>query len=380
MGDIPAGNCDVELRPRAHANARIVPFFSVVIPVFNRARLLKSALASVRAQTCDDYEVIVVDDGSTDDPESVVNSLADPRIRFLRQDNRGGGAARNAGIDAARGRFVALLDSDDVFLPDHLETMRQLVAGRSNLLAFAPVIADRGRGRSILKPLRAPGPGEHMAVYLLCDRGYIPTMTMVVDAALARRVRFAENLRPAEDTDFAIRLYLAGCEFLMSDKPGAVWRDVSDADRSSASGRQNFPLIEWIEDLKSQIPQRAYYGCYGWAIAKSEAPKAPMRALLLYLGALVRGCYRPSVAAIAFLQIFLPDPSYRRLSDTAIGLFGAAWNARKFRATPAGKSSVHEPEACADQQQDHGQRDAHSRVGGARGGNACHDDGGNGAY
>src|SRR5438876_870324 len=90
-------------------------FFSVVIPVYNRADVLDGALRSVLAQTEQDFEIIVVDDGSKDDPARVVGAFDDPRIRFHRQINRGGGAARNAGVDLAKGRFTAFLDSDDVY-------------------------------------------------------------------------------------------------------------------------------------------------------------------------------------------------------------------------------------------------------------------------
>ena len=93
------------------------PFFSVVIPVYNRADVFAMALQSVLDQTEQDFEIIVVDDGSTDDPKSAIDRYSDSRIRFLRQENKGGGAARNAGIDLARGRFIAFLDSDDWFLP-----------------------------------------------------------------------------------------------------------------------------------------------------------------------------------------------------------------------------------------------------------------------
>src|SRR6185437_3124324 len=105
---------------------------SVIIPVYNRANTLGAAIRSVLTQTCQDFEIIVVDDGSTDDPAGVVAGYTDPRIRFLSQKNKGGGAARNAAIDAATGRFIAPLDSDDVFLPHHLETMKELLDGTSN--------------------------------------------------------------------------------------------------------------------------------------------------------------------------------------------------------------------------------------------------------
>ncbi|MBU6298538.1 MAG: glycosyltransferase family 2 protein, partial [Alphaproteobacteria bacterium] len=211
----------------------MTPFFSVVIPVYNRAAVLGGALRSVRAQTEQDFEIVVVDDGSTDHPERTVESIGDPRIVFIRRDNGGGGAARNTGIDKARGRFVAFLDSDDEFLPHHLSAMRRLLEGRSGVAGYARIVVDRGEGRSFLKPPRAVGEGEDMATYLLCDRGFVPTSTMVVDREQAKAIRFHEDLAAAEDTDFAIRLTLAGVRFLMAEAPGVHWRDVGDPNRLS---------------------------------------------------------------------------------------------------------------------------------------------------
>src|SRR6516225_7492172 len=90
--------------------------FSVVIPTYNRVHLLARTLDSVSRQRFTDFEVIVVDDGSNDGTQEYLRSLGD-RIRMLQQANGGPGAARNAGIRAARGKYVALLDSDDLWFP-----------------------------------------------------------------------------------------------------------------------------------------------------------------------------------------------------------------------------------------------------------------------
>ena len=298
------------------------PFFTVVIPVYNRAHAVGDALRSVLAQTCQDFEIVVVDDGSTDDPAAAIAKFDDPRIHFIRQPNRGGGAARNAGIVAARGRFVAPLDSDDVFLPDHLARMKQLLEGTQATVGYARIVVDRGEGRTLLKPLRAIRADEHMATYLLCDRGFVPTITVTVPTDYARKVCYHEILRYAEDTDFAIRLYLSGCKFVMVEAPGAVWKDLPDPNRSSA-GRNGARLIGWLEQLKPYIPAKAYYGGRGWAIAKGVVATDRGKALSFYISALVRGCYAPKLAAAIFLQIFLSDRAYRALADRAIGTLGA---------------------------------------------------------
>jgi glycosyltransferase involved in cell wall biosynthesis len=310
------------------------PFFTVVIPVYNRANVLGEAIRSVLAQSEQDFEIVIVDDGSRDDPKPVVDAFADPRIRYIHQENRGGGAARNAGIDAARGVFIAFLDSDDVFLPDHLTAMRKLLEGRTNVAAYARIVVDRGEGRTFLKPPRAIRAGENMATYLLCDRGFVPTITLVVDAVAARQVRYDATLPFGQDTDFAIRLYLAGCSFVMAEEPGAVWRDAYDPNRASA-GRKGARLTAWLDNLRSRIPAKAYDGARGWLIAKGLAPSNTFGALELYLRAVLKGCYRPKLALTIFLQIFVPDRIYRRLADGLVTLFkGAVWSQGERGAPP----------------------------------------------
>jgi hypothetical protein len=103
----------------------------------------------------------------------------------------------------------------------------------------------------------------------------------------------------------------------MVDEPALIWRDTYDPGRLSA-GRRCASMKEWIEGLRPQIPAKAYYGCLGWAYAKYVAMSDRRGALKLYLRAVFHGCYRPSLAGIIFLQIFLSDGLYRRIADGAI--------------------------------------------------------------
>ena len=280
------------------------PFFSVVIPVFNRADVLDEALASVLQQTEQDFEIVVADDGSKDDPKSVVDRIADPRIRYFRRENRGGGAARNLGIDQATGRFIAFLDSDDTFLPGHLATMRRLLEHTTSTAGYARMIVDRGDGKQIVKPPRAIGPGEDMAAYLLCDRGFVPTITTVVPAGLATQVRYHENLREAEDTDFAIRLSLAGCRFVLAEAPGAIWKDHCDPNRQSA-GRSTARMGNGGDPFV-RISRRVIL--VAWAgLSPGRCADELLRALGLYLNVVCICRYNSWPAAIVLLQIFLPN-------------------------------------------------------------------------
>jgi len=295
------------------------PFFSVIVPVFNRASVLDATLRSVLAQTCQDFEIIVIDDGSSDNPRAVVEKLSDPRIRFIRQENQGGGTARNTGINAAQGCYIAPLDSDDTFLPHHLQSMKTLLDGTENVVGYARILVDRGDGRTMLKPPRAIRADEDMGEYTLCERGFVPTITTVVAREMAQRVRYHPKLRAAEDVDFAIRLALEGCTFRMLEAPGAVWRDHDDPSRASARNTAD-EFGAWLAQMKPHLTASAWHGGHGWPYAKMLAHNGrKMEALRLYLAALLHGCYRPRLSVIVFLQVFLNAGSYRAIADVAIG-------------------------------------------------------------
>jgi len=101
--------------------------FSVVIPLYNKADTIERAIRSVLAQTEQNVELIVVDDGSTDNGSERVRAFCDPRIHLIRQPNGGVSAARNTGINAAKYEYITFLDADDEYLPDFLKTMKELI-------------------------------------------------------------------------------------------------------------------------------------------------------------------------------------------------------------------------------------------------------------
>jgi len=202
------------------------PAVSVIVPTYNRAALMRRAVASVLGQTFSDLELIVVDDASGDDTARLPDIVRDPRLRYLRQTQRGGAsAARNAGIAAARGAFVAFLDSDDVWLPDKLE--RQVP-----LLAAAPAgVALVYGGLLRLEPDRAPqylfndlgaiGEFDPMPAILRYNDNCHSMTWLVRRATLAAAGGFDESLPLWEDWELMIRLAKLG-RFMAVNEPVMV--------------------------------------------------------------------------------------------------------------------------------------------------------------
>jgi glycosyltransferase involved in cell wall biosynthesis len=184
---------------------------SVVVPTHNRSGLLTQTLRSVLWQRGVDLEVVVVDDGSTDDTAEVVAALDDPRIRIVRNEvAQGVAAARNRGAEEARGEWVTFLDDDDLWAPDKLA--RQLAAaqatGRSWVYAGAVNIDDDLR----VLGGRPPDPPERV-VELLPRFDAVPgggSNVMVRRDTLARAGRFDSRLRNTEDWEMWIRLAKLG--------------------------------------------------------------------------------------------------------------------------------------------------------------------------
>ena len=190
------------------AQASDNPRVSAIVTTYNRAAMLPRAVRSVLAQTYEDYELIIVDDCSTDDTPEVIRTFADPRIRAVRQaDNAGVSAARNTGIRLARGEYVALLDDDDEWLPRKLQ--RQVAA----LDASDPGV---GLAYTWLDVVDAAGTrhGDRRSVVsgdifsaMVDLQVPAPPSTYMVRAEAARDVGgFDEAIGMGDDVDFLLRL------------------------------------------------------------------------------------------------------------------------------------------------------------------------------
>lgn len=192
---------------RAVVNA---PRVTVILPTYNRERLLPRSIRSVLCQTFQDFELLVVDDGSMDNTREVVAGIADPRLRYLRlEKNSGVSSARNAGIREARGDFIAFQDSDDEWLPDKLARQLQLLDQQPDVaMTFCSLVrVDITVPVARVKPATRLPANQDSFLRELLKVNFIWTQTWLVRAAVLKNgLAFNPVMRRGEDWDLALRI------------------------------------------------------------------------------------------------------------------------------------------------------------------------------
>jgi glycosyltransferase involved in cell wall biosynthesis len=210
---------------------------SVIIPTYNSARFLTDAIDSVLAQTFKDFEVWVIDDGSTDETASLIRGYR-PSVHYLRQENRGVAVARNRGIEQSRGKYVAFLDADDTWLPSKLERQLDALWNSSNCRACysAFSVADHN-----LRPLdvnRSKRQGSALEDLLLRGNVVATPSTVVCERSLLEASGgFDPTMSQCADWNMWVRLAEL-TEFLYIDEPLVTYR------QHARNMSRNAPLLE----------------------------------------------------------------------------------------------------------------------------------------
>lgn len=198
-----------------------MPLFTVVIPAINAAATLPATLASLRAQTCADWEALVVDDGSTDATRDLA-ATRDPRIRVLRNPRKGPSAARNHGAAEAAGEILAFLDADDQWRPDKLARMAAAFADPGVDAAFARITFFHAHPGD--SPVTSAVPQGPLGIATLVGENPVCTMSnlCVRWSVFAASGGFDEGLVHNEDLEWLIRLAGSGARIIGVDAP-LVW-------------------------------------------------------------------------------------------------------------------------------------------------------------
>ncbi len=176
------------------------PLVSVIIPAYNRAKTVREAVQSVLSQSYETLEVILVDDGSTDDTKAVIESMKDPRLQYVYQTNAGACAARNRGAALAKGEYIAFHDSDDHWHPDKLEKQMRILREKQ-----ADVVVCKmnrfGMGEGVIRCPRRVGEGF---LSEKDDLFGIGTQTIVARRAVPEEIRFRPQMPRYQDLEWFI--------------------------------------------------------------------------------------------------------------------------------------------------------------------------------
>ncbi|QIO24140.1 glycosyltransferase family 2 protein [Haloarcula sp. JP-L23] len=255
-----------------------MPVVSVVIPTYNRSGMVSCAIDSALAQTHEEIEVIVVDDASDDDTAAVVETYDDPRIHLRRHDhNRGGAAARNTGIEAAAGEYIAFLDSDDEWRPEKLTRQLDTLTARPEefVATYCDIVTNRtGLQKAFytLATALVPGfektsateGGSELVEEIHTTRFYLGgTSTLLVERPAVERVGgFDERFPRHQDLEFLVRLLGEG-KLAYTPEPLVVRHDTGVPDLSvfEAGKRRYFEKFQdGIATLEaSGVPIAAYH-------------------------------------------------------------------------------------------------------------------------
>ena len=189
-----------------------MPFFSIIIPLYNKEKFISNTLQSVFNQMFKDYEVIIVNDGSTDNSVSIVEKIKDERIKIIHQENQGVSAARNKGIEWAKGEYICFLDSDDSWKKDFLNEIYRLIKTYSNQKVFCAAIEILTKS-SVINAQYIIGNKVEENVYIenyftaSMKYSLISTSCSAFHKSVFLEVgNFDEEIRSGQDTDLWIRV------------------------------------------------------------------------------------------------------------------------------------------------------------------------------
>lgn len=299
------------------------PVFSIIIPLYNRAERIKETIDSCISQSFENFEIIIIDDGSTDNPEHEINLIEDSRIFYYKFKNQGGAVARNRGIDIAKGKYIAFLDSDDKFYNNKLSVIKDNIDifKSSHSAYFSKISVNRGSGNIWHKPDRLLRKNERVTDFIMADRGFVQTSSLVVETKIAKLVRFSEGLPFGQDTDFVIRLERYGVQFKMIDDILIEFDDAYHPMRVS-NGSKYFEVNKWLNSMRRDISSKAFYTYRAFHLAKLVRDSNPKLSFKLYFSSLVRFKLKPKMAFIIACQLILTRNQYRRVVDSIINIVG----------------------------------------------------------
>jgi glycosyltransferase involved in cell wall biosynthesis len=284
------------------------PLVSVVIPVYNRPEELKRALGSVIRQTYSNMEILVVNDGSEVEISPTIENLNDCRISYFEMEHRNANVARNYGIEKSRGKYIAMLDADDVWFTDHVEDcLRTLWATNADGLYGSLIINDlkrNGDERQVI--VRSLNKGETMMDYLLSKGCGAQTSTLFMTAQSAKDILWDPQLGRHQDYDFVNR-YSKRYKLAAKLMPTVcVCRDGAEPPKTDFRS-----CIRAIKKNKRDISPRLYGSYHMGMLSLARSQKAPRDIIKHYQTEAVR--YTGDISFHRFLEVKNPRGRMQKL-------------------------------------------------------------------
>lgn len=292
-------------------NRKVDLTIAAIIPLYNGANFIELAIRSVLSQTLQPDELIVVNDGSTDDGPNIVARLANenPLIRLLHKPNGGQSSARNFGVRHAKSNLIALLDQDDVWYSHHLERLAAPFRRREGI-PLGWVYSDLDEidqtggliSRGLLRRLERSGPKTTLEQCLKENMFILPSASLIDREAFERVGGFDERLSGYEDDDFFLRLFRAGYDNIFLDEPLSQWR--FHPSSSSQTARMRNSGIAFSQKLLGNFHGvEAFHGDF---VRQCIAPRFVKTLLAEYYRAVNRKDFATTQLAIDSIEDLMP--------------------------------------------------------------------------
>jgi glycosyltransferase involved in cell wall biosynthesis len=273
--------------------SKALPRVSVIMSVYNGERFLSEAVDSILNQTFGDFELIIINDGSTDGTPDILQRYRDPRMVVVEQENRGLPAALNSGISMARGQFIARMDADDVSLPGRLERQLEVFEKESQidiLCMPATAINERLEKTGVQYPDKFPGSVQLESVtsvngasrltgdlFLgLLDGNFVAHPSIMVRSSVFCGMDhvFDEEQKRSQDYHLWLRLARAGCRFGFLDMPLYLYRQHGDNSGKEHAIRHGKFKIRGLSDILTTETDQRYQRAIKNALAREHFRQA----------------------------------------------------------------------------------------------------------
>lgn len=221
-----------------------MPLFSIIIPTFNRAHVIQKAIDSVLQQTFLDFELMIVDDGSEDMTEGIINTITDERLKYFKRENQGVCAARNFGAEKAAGEYLVFLDSDDLLTNDAIKNFHNQIVFQRNDIIFSDLeLHDLISKKTSIISSRYPYGNKQ-------SNGFFMSGTFAISKSLFLKVGGYDPLiKYGENTELKLRLEKIGYSYGFTDQIGLIYF------KSEEGGSQN--LLQQAESNEYMIAKHA---------------------------------------------------------------------------------------------------------------------------